>query len=61
MKRVGSNAAFWGVIAGQAAVFAAAWFTPVAFLWYNVIGPVVVIGVALGISRLGPRKRPDAG
>ncbi len=52
MKRVGSHAAFWGVDAGQAAVFAAAWFTPIAFLWYNVIGPVVVIAVALGISRL---------
>ncbi len=56
MKRVGSNAAFWGVIAGQAAVFAAAWFTPVAFLWYNVIGPVVVVAVALAISRLGPAR-----
>jgi SSS family solute:Na+ symporter len=52
MKRVGSHAAFCGVVAGQAAVFAAAWFTPIAFLWYNVIGPVVVIAVALGISRL---------
>jgi Na+/proline symporter len=57
MKRVGSNAAFLGVVAGQSAVFAAAAFTSIAFLWYNVIGPVVVIAVALGISYATERKR----
>jgi len=54
LRRVGANAAFWGVVAGQIAVFAAAWFTHVAFLWYNVIGPVVVIAVALAMQpRMG--------
>jgi len=57
IKRIGASAAFWGVVAGQAAVFAAAAFTPVAFLWYNVIGPVVVIGVSLGISYATKRER----
>jgi Na+/proline symporter len=42
-KRVGGTAAFWGVIAGEAAIFAAARFTSVSFLWYNVIGCVVVV------------------
>jgi Na+/proline symporter len=47
VKRVGGNAAFLGVLAGEAAIFAAAKFTHIAFLWYNVIGCLVVIGVAL--------------
>jgi Na+/proline symporter len=52
MKRAGGTAAFWGVVAGQAVVFAVAWFTPIAYLWYNLIGCLVVLGVAWIISRL---------
>jgi hypothetical protein len=29
---------------------ATAWFTDVSWLWYNVIGCAVVVGVALGIT-----------
>ncbi len=50
VKRVGANGAFVGVIAGEAAIFAAAKFTNIAFLWYNVIGCLVVIGVGLAVS-----------
>ncbi len=50
VKRAGANAAFWGVIAGEAAIFAAAKFTDVAFLWYNVIGCLVVVGVGWSIG-----------
>ena len=52
MKRAGGGAAFWGVVAGQLTVFAIARFTPIAYLWYNVIGAVVVIAVAWTISRV---------
>jgi SSS family transporter len=51
VRRVSGTAAFIGVLAGEAAIFAAARFTNVAFLWYNVIGCVVVIGVALAVPR----------
>ena len=50
VKRVGADAAFFGVLAGQAAIFAAAKFTDIAYLWYNVIGCLVVIAVAVPIS-----------
>ena len=50
VKRVGGNGAFIGVLAGEAAIFAAAKFTNIAFLWYNVIGCVVVIGTGLAVS-----------
>lgn len=49
-KRVGANAAFTGVLAGEAAIFMAHWFTGIAFLWYNVIGAVMVVTTALIIT-----------
>jgi Na+/proline symporter len=48
--RVGANAAFYGVIAGEAAIFAVALFTKISFLWFNVIGCAVVVLVALIIN-----------
>jgi SSS family transporter len=53
--RVGANAAFAGVLAGQAAIFGARIFTGISFLWYNVIGCAVVIGTAVALSWLGER------
>jgi Na+/proline symporter len=49
-KKVGGEAAFYGVIAGEAAIFAIYFFTNIAFLWFNVVGPFVVVGVALLIT-----------
>jgi Na+/proline symporter len=49
--RVGSRGAFWGVLAGEAVIFACYFFTPIAFLWYNVIGCLVVILTGNLISR----------
>jgi Na+/proline symporter len=51
-KSVDGNGAFYGVLAGEAAIFAAALFTKISFLWYNVIGCVVVIVAGVAISRL---------
>jgi Na+/proline symporter len=48
--RVKSRGAFYGVLAGEAAIFACWYFTTIAFLWYNVIGCVVVIASALVLS-----------
>jgi Na+/proline symporter len=55
-KQAGGTAAFCGVLAGEAAIFAAALFTHISFLWYNVIGCLVVVavGIALSASRLHP-------
>ena len=51
-KHVGANGAFYGVLVGEAAIFAAAIFTKISFLWYNVIGAVVVVLAALSITAL---------
>jgi SSS family solute:Na+ symporter len=50
-KTVGANGAFFGVLAGEAAIFAANIFTKISFLWYNVVGCVVVIVVGVLVSR----------
>ncbi len=59
-KHVGGTAAFWGVIAGEAAIFSAALFTSISFLWYNVIGCLVVVAVGLLLAafRGGVECRP---
>ncbi len=57
VRRVGGNGAFYGVLAGEAAIFAAAKFTSITFLWYNVIGCLVVIAVALAVSYGTERER----
>jgi Na+/proline symporter len=55
-KSVGGTAAFWGVLAGEAAIFCAAAFTQVSFLWYNVIGSVVVVLTGVLLTFLRPRN-----
>ncbi len=54
-RRVRGTAAFAGVLAGEAAIFYAHFFTEISFLWYNVVGCVVVVLVGLGVT--GAAKR----
>jgi Na+/proline symporter len=58
-KRVGGTATFFGVIAGELAIFAAASFTHISYLWYNVVGSLVVVAVACLLSFA--RRKPPAG
>ncbi len=55
-KRVSATAAFYGVLAGEAAIFATAIFTKVSFLWYNVIGCGVVVIAGLLLSAAGRER-----
>ena len=56
-KSVGATGAFCGVLCGEAAIFAANLFTKISFLWYNVIGCLVVIVVGVIVSRIVDRDR----
>lgn len=61
--KVRGTAVFWGMLAGEAAIFATAYFTDVSWLWYNVIGCAVVMATALGITYAAPgttSAMPDA-
>ena len=55
-KNVGPKGAFWGVLAGEAAIFAAFFFTNISFLWYNVVGCAVVLAVGLTVSQMFDSK-----
>ena len=46
-KRITGTAAFYGMLAGEAAIFSAFLFTNISFLWYNVIGSFVVVITAM--------------
>ncbi|HEX7138364.1 MAG TPA: hypothetical protein VF219_10975, partial [Vicinamibacterales bacterium] len=49
-KRATAAGAFWGLLAGIAVVLTVSWTLPIAFLWHNLIGAVVVVAVGLSIS-----------
>ena len=53
-KRVSGTGAFVGMLAGEAAIFAAFLFTGISFLWYNVIGCLVVIAAGMAVSYVSP-------
>ncbi|HUE20864.1 MAG TPA: hypothetical protein VMQ86_04240 [Bryobacteraceae bacterium] len=53
-KRVSGTGAFVGMLAGEAAIFAAFLFTGISFLWYNVIGCLVVISTGMAVSYVAP-------
>jgi SSS family solute:Na+ symporter len=61
VPRATGNGAFVGLIAGMAAVAWAASNTPIAFLWHNVIGAVVVVVVGFLVSAVDPTRRNRRG
>jgi SSS family solute:Na+ symporter len=52
--RATAAGAFWGLIAGMAVVLTVAFTLPIAFLWHNLIGAMVVVVVGLAISAIAP-------
>ncbi|MEI6225798.1 MAG: sodium:solute symporter [Deltaproteobacteria bacterium] len=56
LRRVGGTAALAATVAGEAAVLALAAFGNVGYLWYNVIGCAVVVGLAPLIAASLPRR-----
>jgi SSS family solute:Na+ symporter len=60
-KRATGTGAFWGLVAGMAVVLTVAFTTPIAFLWHNLIGAVVVVVVGLLVSAVdSPRRQSGA-
>jgi Na+(H+)/acetate symporter ActP len=61
-KRATGRGAFWGMLCGLASVAVVSNLTKISFLWYNVIGCVVVVVVGMLLSLLGKKSIPfDAG
>jgi Na+/proline symporter len=53
VKRVSGTSVFAAAIVAEAAVLACYLFTPISFLWYNVLGCLAVIVIALVFERAG--------
>jgi Na+/proline symporter len=56
--RATARGAFYGLLAGMAAVFLVSRFTDIAFLWYNVVGATTVFLVGQLITAVAPGARP---
>jgi Na+/proline symporter len=54
--KVRATAAFLSLLVAEAVLFGCFFFTKIAFLWYNVIGCAVVIGAALLLQNLLPKR-----
>lgn len=59
-RRVTGTGAFIGMIAGETAIFLSFWLTGISFLWYNVIGCVVVVVTGVVVSAWVPERRKAA-
>lgn len=59
-RRVGGTAVFIGMLAGEAAIFAAFLYTGISWLWYNLLGCATVVATALIITYLTPGGVPRA-
>jgi Na+/proline symporter len=57
-RRATASGAFWGLISGMIVVLTVALSTPIAFLWHNLIGAVVVVAVGMTISLFQRRAPP---
>jgi len=53
-KRVRGGSAFWAALGAEGVVLACFFLTPISFLWYNVIGCLLVIAFSLLIQALTP-------
>jgi SSS family solute:Na+ symporter len=59
-RKVRGRGAFWGVLSGEAVIFACWYFTNIAYLWYNVIGCIVVVATGLIVTAFEcPECRED--
>jgi solute:Na+ symporter, SSS family len=53
-RRATGRGAFWGMLAGFATVLAVAGTLSISYLWYNLVGAVVVVSVGMAVSWTGP-------
>jgi len=61
VKRVGGTAVFVAALIAEAAVIACFKLSTISFLWYNVIGCVLVLAIATALSFVWPRSMPAPG
>jgi Na+/proline symporter len=60
VKRIRGSAVFYAALIAQAIIFALFAFTKIAFLWYNLIGCLLVWAIALFFSLFNSKHQPLA-
>ncbi|WP_205502996.1 sodium:solute symporter [Rufibacter psychrotolerans] len=55
-KRLAANAVFWAAVGTQFLIFLLYFTTNIAYLWYNLIGVVLVVGIGYGLRAVLPRQ-----
>jgi solute:Na+ symporter, SSS family len=60
-KKIGGHATFAAALAAEAAILACYAFTKIPYLWFNVIGCLILIGVASVLNPLFKNRRRTAG
>jgi hypothetical protein len=58
VRRCSGTGAFCGLIAGEVAVFAVAYYSSISWLYYNVVGAGVVLAAGTIMSMFQARKSP---
>ena len=58
-RQATGTGAFVGLIAGEIAVLLTSWLTGISYLWYNVVGCVVVVAVGLLVSMFWKKPAAD--
>ncbi|MBC3541467.1 sodium:solute symporter [Rufibacter sediminis] len=56
-KRLAGNAVFWAALLTQLLIFLLYYYTAIAYLWYNLIGTVLVVGFAYLLQPMLPKQR----
>jgi len=55
-RRATGRGAFWGLAAGMAAVYLTSEYSEISYLYYNIVGCVVVVAVGYVISLTSPEQ-----
>ncbi len=59
VPRARARGAFFGLLAGMAAVALTSWYSSISFLWYNIVGAATVVIVGLLLSVGGERPNHE--
>jgi Na+/proline symporter len=59
VSRSNGSGAFFGLLAGEIAVFAVSYFSSISWLYYNVVGVAVVLAAGTLISLAADSRRPS--
>lgn len=57
VNKVNRHAVFWAAVAAEVVVIALWYYSSISYLWYNLIGCALVLGISLVLSSVPKRKR----